>query len=552
MSPFVTLLLVILALPWTVARAQDLSDGQRRQVDSVFASIDGTGRPGCSVGIGRGGKPVFLKGYGMSDLQHRLAITPGSIFHVASVSKQFAAFAVALLAEDGKLSLDDPVQKHIPEVPDYGTPVTIRQLIYHTSGIRDHWELLGLAGWRYPVDLFTQQDVLEIVSRQKALNFRPNDEYLYSNAGYALLAMVVERVSGKSLKQFSEERIFAPLGMKDTHVHDDHAHVVVDRTSAYQRGPGGEWKISIPQFDTHGATSLFTTAADLLKWEHNFVTGTVGSRALLTEAETSSILNNGKPSNYGFGISVGTYRGARTTGHGGADAGYRADLLRFPDHNLDVAVLCNYADAVPSRFSRAIASIVLGDQLEPEPVAEKASGTATAADLARAAGIYRDPAADRAVVFEVKDGKLVLVNFGNAALEPLGPTRFTVFGVVAEFFGPAGQPAESARLSSGGTVIDSLVRATVWNPSKAELEAIVGQYWSSEVQSWYRIETADSGLVLKRPKNGPMPMRPAFADVFMAGSMTIRVVRQGRKVTGFLISGGRVRNVSFSRGTPGS
>jgi CubicO group peptidase (beta-lactamase class C family) len=309
------------------AEAQTLTKQTAVRIDSVFAPFAGTDRPGCSIAVSQNGNQVYAKGYGMSDLQYGLAIEPSSIFHVASVSKQFAAFAVALLAEDGKLSLDDEVRKYVPELPDLGKRITIRHLIYHTSGIRDQWELLGMAGWRYGHDLFTQDDVLEILKRQRALNFDPGEQWMYSNSGYSLIAMIVKRVSGKSLREFSDERIFKPLGMTNTHVHDDHQMIVPNRTSAYENGPNGEWRISIPTFDTHGATTLFTTAGDLLKWEQNFVTGTVGSRALLAEAERSAKLNNGKDTNYGFGIQLETYRGAPVRGHGGADAGYRADVL---------------------------------------------------------------------------------------------------------------------------------------------------------------------------------------------------------------------------------
>ena len=198
------------------ASAQTLTSVQIKRIDSVFSQFDGTNRPGCALGVGQGGVPVYARGYGMSDLQHGVPITPQSIFHVASVSKQFTAFAVGLLAQDGKISLDDDVRKYIPELPVYGKTITIRHLIYHTSGIRDQWELLGMAGWRYPDDLFTQEDVLDIVVRQKALNFSPGDEYVYSNSGYSLLAMIVQRVSGKTLREFANQRIFQPLGMTST------------------------------------------------------------------------------------------------------------------------------------------------------------------------------------------------------------------------------------------------------------------------------------------------------------------------------------------------
>ncbi len=534
--------------------AQSLTDVQRQRVDSVFADFDGTSRPGCSLGIGRNGTPVYLRGYGMSDLQHNLAITPQSIFHVASVSKEFTAFAIGLLADDGKLSLDDDVHKYLPELPDYGKPITLRHLIYHTSGIRDQWELLGLAGWRYPDDLFTQEDVLQIVTRQKHLNFDPGEQWLYSNSGYTLLAIIVERVSGKTLRRFADERIFQPLGMTRTQVHDDHARIVVDRTSAYERGDSGVWKISIPDFDTHGATSLFTTAADLLKWMHNFDAPTVGSAALIRDAQTSSKLNSGKDTNYAFGLSLETYRGVRAIGHGGADAGYRADVVRFPDEGLEVSVLCNFAEATPNRYSRAVADVLLNGKLGPrDEVAPVPTGIALSdAQLDEVAGVYRTPGTDQAWLLRRQDGKLTLVNF-QLPLAPIDARRFTAAGVVAEFTGPEGQPATGATLRVGRQVIDSMVRAPFFAPSRAQLAAFAGEYWSDELQIWYRVELADSGLVLHRPKFPTRPMTPAFADAFLVpGTGTLRFAREKGRPARFFVTGGRVRGVEFRRGTEGS
>lgn len=529
-------------------QAQALTPTQIARVDSIFAPFSGTARPGCALGIGRDGETVYLKGYGMSDLQHGLAINPQSIFHVASVSKQFAAIAVALLAQDGKLSLDDDVRKHIPELPSYGPAVTVRHLIYHTSGIRDHWELLGLAGWRYPTDLFTQQDVLDVVVRQKALNFKPGDEYLYSNSGYALLAMIVERVAGQTLRVFSDQRIFEPLGMTMTHVHDDHSMVVPGRTSAYE-SERGEWKISIPNFDTHGATSLFTTVGDLLKWQQNFITGTVGGRRLLDEAETSALLNNGKPANYGFGISIENYRGAKAFGHGGADAGYRADVVRFPEHRLNVAVTCNFAAATPNAYSRAVADILLGDRLGPKDDGPVAAGAVPVSRLEQVAGVYKAPNSDQAFRFAVKDGKLVLANYG-VPLVPIDGNRFSVFGITADFVGPPDATPTSMRLRQGRTVIDSMVRMPPFTPNSAALTEFVGEYWSDEVRVSYRVELKEGQLTLYRFKAPPESMTAVFSDAFAAGSSgVVRFVRAKGRVTGFLITGGRVRNVAFTKGS---
>ncbi len=529
----------------TGARAQSLTPDQIKRIDSVFAQFDGTARPGCAVGVSQAGAPVYSRGFGMSDLQHGVPITPQSIFHVASVSKEFTAFAVALLAQDGKLSLDDEVRKYIPELPDYGHKITIRHLIYHTSGIRDQWELLGMAGWRYPEDLFTQEDVLDIVIRQKELNFNPGDEYLYSNSGYSLLAMIAQRVSGKTFREFADERIFKPLGMTSTHVHDDHAMIVPGRTSAYEMGKGG-WKISIPDFDTHGATSLFTTPGDLLKWQQNFESRTVGSEALIKDALTSVILNNGKPANYGFGLSLETYRGAQAYGHGGADAGYRADVIRFPAQRLAVAVTCNFGEATPGTYSRAVADIVLGDKLTPVPPAPKA-GTVTlaAARLAQLAGVYKAATNDHAFRMTVKDGKVVLENFG-VTLEAVDESHFTIFGTPVEFFGAPNAVPVGVRARAMG---DSMLRVPAYTPTPAQLANFAGEYWSDELRVSYRVDVRDSSLVVHPFKHPEQVVAPGFPDAFVGGQLgTVHFTRIKGQVTGFRLTGGRVRNVAFTKG----
>ena len=217
--------------------AQQPADSTRAAIDRVFQRWRSKDGPGCSVAASRDGKTIFEAGYGTAILEADVPITPASIFHVASISKQFTAMSILLLARDGKLSLDDDIRKYLPEVPDYGTRITIRHLLMHTSGLRDQWDLLALARGRFEENRITEADVLDIVSRQKALNFAPGTEYLYSNTGYTLAGTIVRRVSGKSLREFADERIFKPLGMAHTHFHDDYTMVVKGRTFAYSPGP---------------------------------------------------------------------------------------------------------------------------------------------------------------------------------------------------------------------------------------------------------------------------------------------------------------------------
>ena len=262
------------------------------RVDRLFAEWDKPGSPGCALAVMRDGHIVHERGYGMADLDHNVKITPTTVFHVASMSKQFTAASVLMLAQQGKLSLDDEAKKYVPELPDFGVPITLRQLLHHTSGLRDQWELLGLAGWRYSLDLITDADVLAVLSRQNALNFTPGSKYLYSNTGYTLLAQVVKHLSGQSFRSFTENRIFAPLAMSHSHFRDDHAEIVKGIAYGYAPHEGG-FGLSVTNFDTVGATSLLTTVEDLALWDQNFYSARVGGEALVKQLQERGSLNDG-------------------------------------------------------------------------------------------------------------------------------------------------------------------------------------------------------------------------------------------------------------------
>src|SRR5690242_20564478 len=258
------ILFVQAALVASTAHAQSLTPDVTKRVDGIFAKWDHHDSPGCALGVYRDGNVVYKHGYGMANLNDDVPITPSTVFHVASMSKQFTAASIVLLAQQGKLSLDDDVHKYIPELADFGAPITIRHLIHHTSGLRDQWELLELAGWRYSLDLITDDDVMSVISRQKSLNFKPGSRHLYCNTGYTLLAQIVKRVSGQSLREFTLSRTFRPLGMNNTHFRDDHAEIVKNQAYGYVRDrANSSFRLSVTNFDTVGATSLLTTVEDL-------------------------------------------------------------------------------------------------------------------------------------------------------------------------------------------------------------------------------------------------------------------------------------------------
>ena len=341
------------------------------QIDEIFAAYDHTRTPGCAVGVIRDGDFVLRRGYGMANLEYGIALSPESVFRIGSTSKQFTAAAVLLLAQEGKLSLDDDVRDHLPELNDFGTPVTIRHLVHHTSGYRDYLTLADLAGWSED-DYYTDADLLDMLSRQRQLNFDPGDEHLYSNSGYWLLSQVVERVSGKSLKEYAEESIFAPLGMNDTHYHDDHTEIVPQRASGY--APTGEgFSISMTTLPMIGDGGVFTTVDDLLRWDQNFYDPSVGGPQFIDDMLRTGSVNDGNELTYASGLDVDTYRGLNMVSHSGGFVGFRAEMIRFPVEQFSVICLCNRADANPSRLSREVAEVYLGDRMEAqEPRGQRA------------------------------------------------------------------------------------------------------------------------------------------------------------------------------------
>ncbi len=535
------------------------SDNPSKRVDDLFQKMDTTVSPGCALSVIQDGRIVYERGYGMADLDHNVPIAPTTVFHVASMSKQFTAASILLLAQDGKLSLDDPVRKYIPELPDFGTPVTIRQLIHHTSGLRDQWDLLGLAGWRYSLDLITDDDVLSVISRQKDLNFTPGSKHLYSNTGYTLLAQIVKRVSGQSFREFTTARIFEPLGMKSTHFRDDHAEIVKNMAYGYEPA-GATFRISITNFDTVGATSLLTTVEDLARWDENFYHPAVGGDSLIQKMLERGKLNNGEQLTYASGLDIGTYRGMATVDHGGADAGYRSDMIRFPDQHFSVACLCNLASANPSDLARKVAEIYLGDKMKPEekPAGDSVKGvTLTAEQLNIKAGTYLNPEDDQVLRLMVKEGKLV-VGVGSDGesyeLKALSENQFRLLlaPVDLTFEKPEpGGPLQFA-LKSGEGKPDHFASVPAFAPSASQLDDYTGIYSSDEIEPLYDIRLEKGDLVLHRLRNKPDTLHPVTLDLFAGSIGSVRFTRSsGGKVSGFTLSTGRIKNLRFEKGRPG-
>jgi CubicO group peptidase (beta-lactamase class C family) len=555
-------LTVLLALHPT--QAQTLSPDAARQVDKVFEKNDRPDSPGCALGVYRDGQIVYKHGYGMANLNDDVPITPATVFHVASMSKQFTAAAIVLLAEQGKLSLDDDVHKYIHELPDYGVPITIRHLVHHTSGLRDQWDLLGLAGWRYSQDLITNDDVMSVVARQRELNFKPGEKYLYSNTGFTLLGLIVERVSGMSLREYTTKNIFAPLGMTHTHFRDDHEEVIKHDALGYEQADKDKpFRMNLTNFDTVGATSLHTTVEDLQLWDENFYHPRVGGPGFVQQMLERGKLNNGEQIDYAFGLVVGKYKGLPTVDHGGADAGYRSDMTRFPEQHFSAAVLCNAAGANPGELVHQVADILLAKYLkasDPAPTKDPAKAPAvqlTAAQMAAVEGTYWDREDNTFEKIWVKDGKLNWTEFDGdvvRVLKPIGETHFHMADVPwgddveIQFVAAAASNPAKLVVSFQGGKPDIFQSVPAFEPGAKELAEFAGAYTSDEIDPVYRIAVQDGVLKLSRLKHAPETMRPVIRDTFVGETGTLSFTRDAnQRISGFALDTGRIQNFRFTK-----
>lgn len=369
---FLTIFALILSASELRANRTQDSDSLTARVDGLFAEWDKPDSSGAAVGIFKAGKILYARGYGMANLEHDIPITPHSVFRVGSVSKQFTAMCIALLAEMGKLSLDDDIRRFLPEMHAFEPPVTIRHLIHHTSGMRDYLVLQGLAG-RSQGFFYNSGDVLDLLSRQRGLDFNPGEAYSYSNSGYFLLAEIIHRASGMKTREFAKKFIFDPLGMGSTHFHDDPNMIVKNRAAGYMPLKEGGFRIHMTQLDMIGDGGIFTTVEDFFKWDQNFFTNRLGkkSTSLIAMALTTGKLNDGKDTGYAFALSIDRYRGLRTVGHSGSFVGYKAHYLQFPEQEFSVVILSNLGSFRPGKLAYKIADLYLAGLFTGDPRPER-------------------------------------------------------------------------------------------------------------------------------------------------------------------------------------
>ncbi len=538
--------------------AQTLPDSTIKKIDAIFKKWDNVSSPGCTIGIVMNDQLVYSKGYGLANLEYGIVNTPQTIFHMASVSKQFTAYSIILLAAQGKLSLDDDMHKYLPWFPDLKEKITIRNLLNHTSGIRDQWQLLAIAGTRID-DVITQNQIIKILSKQQALNFKPGSQYSYSNSGFTMLAEIVKKASGMSLRKFTDSAIFKPLGMTSTHFHDDYTEIEKNRAYSYERIDSAHFSNSILSYSNAGATSLFTNIPDMSKWLMNFYNHKVGNQSNIDQLTKNAMLNNGEKISYAQGIVTDNYKGWKQFSHGGADAGYRTIVSVFPDLKMGFIVFSNLADLRPSSRAYEMADLFIKDTTSKKKEILKGQPDSIAAVLKdtfiwkKFLGSY---ISDEGIVssFDQKKRRL----YYNVQ----GESNFLIMEL-KDTFSMAKSP--EAKLVFGIKAKDTMVDIKIPNDkvyhftkfrmdtlhNDAQLKVYTGTYYCPELNCKYGIVLKDHQLMLTNDKYDDTKLTLTSPNDLSSDYWWmdhLKLIRDNKKkVTGFEVNSGRVMHLKFNK-----
>jgi CubicO group peptidase (beta-lactamase class C family) len=533
-------------------------DPRFSKVDSLFVEWDRPDLPGCALAVIQDGAIVYKQAYGMADLERNVPLSPASVFDLASTSKQFVAMCILLLAGEDRLTLDDSLRQHIPEMPPYAEGISLRHLIHHTSGIRDYLELMELRGQRFENDYY-EDEIIALLARQTELNFEPGAEHLYSNSGYFLLGEIVKRVSGQSLSEYAQERIFGPLGMEHTRFWDDFSLIVPNRAIGYEPRAGGGYSLALYHFDLVGDGGLLSSVEDLFLWDQNFYDNKLGGGGPgpIEQILTRGSLNSGEQLDYAFALSHGVYRGLPTVSHDGSWAGYRAEMIRFPEQRLSVICLSNLSSFNPTGLAKQVVDIFLEDQLgkDLDRATAEAPIALSEADLQGRSGDFYDPDTGMVLTLVVQDGRL-MVNLPDDlpfALAPSGPDRFRSVDALVDIDFVFEDPVDGGPMllhvheeDEKPITFHAVERVRL---DASELGEYAGEYRSEELSVTYRLLLRDDRLVLKLGYDPKMPpLEPVFTDEFGVKDKNLRFVRDGQgRISGFLAGADRVKNVWFAR-----
>jgi CubicO group peptidase (beta-lactamase class C family) len=536
-----------------LTRSEPAATTPERKVDQAAAQLY-KDTPGAVVGVIKGGKVTFVKGYGAADLTYGMPFTPETPTNIGSSSKQFTGFALSLLASRGKLSLDDDVRKHIPELKDFGKKITLRHLLSHTTGYREFINTLIIEGRQVlEGDYIASDEVIKVVNRQPTLQNEPGAEFNYNNTAFGLATIVVERVTGRPFSEWMRDEVFLPLGMTKTWVRANPGQVIPGRSIGYIAGEGGFREVR----DLHasaGAGGIHTTPSDVAKWFRNFKTGQLGGPDVIKELTTSFVLNDGKPANYGKGVFVDTNRGLKRWQHGGNDVAHSSTFVYYPDLDAGYVVFSNY-QGVPGGLANVVADAFFGDKMTAapqRPTAAASSGVdVPVATLRRYAGKYEmTTLGGMLLTVELQTGQLRLQVPGQPAL-PLRPTSMTSFEVVGAparitFNTAADSSVEGITFDQGGQHPGKRVA----EKAAVDLTSFAGRYFSEELETFYDLSVEGGQLVIRHRRFGPVSLTHTTGDSF-SGTLPVSSVVFRRdaagNVTGFDAGNGRARGIVFNK-----
>ncbi|HEX5832740.1 MAG TPA: serine hydrolase domain-containing protein [Pyrinomonadaceae bacterium] len=514
--------------------------GAERAFEKVAKAYVGPA-PGCAAAVSLNGEVVFEKAFGLANMEHNVPNSTQTIFESGSVAKQFTAAALVLLQQDGKLSIDDPVRKYIPELPDYGTKLTIRHLLNHTAGLRDWGTVLSLTGVGRGDRVISQDLAFDVITHQRALDFTPGAEYSYSNSGYNLAAIIVERVSKQKFPAFVDERLFKPVGMKNSSWRDDYQRIVPGRAQAYSRQANGPWRLTMPFMNVYGNGGMLTTVGDWMKWNAMLDSQSLGA-ALVQALETRGVLNDGRKITYALGLEVDSYKGLKDVSHGGATAGYQTFLARYPDNKVSVGVMCNGTSPSAGGMAAGITDEIFGPfpetaKTEPPQVSED--------ELKKFAGVWRNEKTHFPARFVIENG---VSRWMGARLVPMGGGQFTAGDNKLVFtLDKDGKPSAAEVVDANGEV-RRFAPEVEWKPTAADLAAFQGEWFSEEAGATYSVVVDGDKVFVKQRPATRLAMQPLYKEHFTVPGYVVWFTRdKDGKVSGMHVGASRMRDMPFVR-----
>ena len=535
------------------------SQTREAEIDSVLSDWDSSNAPGGSVAIVQNGKLIFSKGYGLADLEHHIFINPSSIFYIGSTGKQFTAFSIFLLEEQGKLALNDDIGKYLTGFPDYGYSITIADLLYHTSGIKDYSSLWDLQGRSY-FDLITAEETYQLLINQSSLNFPPGTESLYSNGGYFLLSEIIEKVADQSLKEFAQENIFDPLGMTNTTFLDNHKDLIPNRAPGYYKNAQkGGFDNAIRRFELVGSGGVYSNVLDLYRWDQNFFSNKLGkgNQEIINKMYKLGLLDNRESSGYAAGLIIGKYKGLRRISHGGSHGGYKAQLLRFPDQGFSVILLSNRSDTRIDTKAYAIADLYLNKYFQIEE--ELITGSSELKEInpktqRKFLGHYlnEETGLVRKIIQRNESLYYSRSETSQDKIFPIGKAEFAVGKIDSKNtikFSNLGSKSQTMTFLDSGKPLNTFQLFQPVSYNIEELEKYKGIYYSQDLDTFYELKNKDGQLYLFINRNMLDLLKPVTKHIFSSTKFGVFNFQldSNSKIIGIKVNSSRVRNLNFDK-----